>query len=198
MPAGHLGTRRMGDLAELAFMYRAASEGIGVARPYGDSYPYDVLVQHGRRLSRIQVKSCFSLEKRRYTGFPIIVASHWRGKQVGYTIEEVDFIAAYIARYDAWYLIPIESLGKLKNIRLYPTGRKLKRPGGFYEKFREAWHLLKDEEIAKSESQAHDIPESHEAAQEKNRNALVRTRSRQEREGHEFTRVDTSEKDDGL
>ena len=146
MPAGHLGTRRMGDLAELAFMYRAASEGIGVARPYGDSYPYDVLVQHGRKLSRIQVKSCFSFEKRRYTGFPIIVASHWRGKQVGYTIEEVDFIAAYIARCDAWYLIPIESLGKLTNIRLYPTGRKLKRPGGFYEKFREAWHLLKDEE----------------------------------------------------
>jgi len=143
MPAGHLGTRRMGDLAELAFMYRAAREGIGVARPYGDSYPYDVLVQHGRRLSRIQVKSCFSFEKRRYTGFPIIVASHWRGKQVGYTIEEVDFIAAYIARYDAWYLIPIESLGKLKNIRLYPTGRKLKRPGGFYEKFREAWYLLR-------------------------------------------------------
>src|SRR6266704_7037901 len=75
MPAGHLGTRRMGDLAELAFMYRAASEGIGVARPYGDSHPYDILVQHGRKLSRIQVKSCFSFEKR--TGFPIIVASRW-------------------------------------------------------------------------------------------------------------------------
>ena len=66
------------------------------------------LDQHGRRLSRIQVKSCFSLEKRRYTGFPIIVASHWRGKQVGYTIEEIDFIAAYIARYDDWCLTPIE------------------------------------------------------------------------------------------
>jgi hypothetical protein len=34
---------------------------------------------------------------------------------------------------------------KLKNIRLYPGGRKLKLPGGFYEKYREAWHLLKDE-----------------------------------------------------
>ncbi len=60
--------------------------------------------------------------------------------------EDVDFIAAFIARYDAWYLIPIESLGNLKNIRLYPTGRKLKRPGGRYECFyREAWGLLKDE-----------------------------------------------------
>ena len=61
----------------------------------------------------------------------------------------------------------------MKNIRLYPTGRKLKRPGGFYEKFREAWHLLKDEQIAKSESQAHDIPESHETAQEKDLRRFV-------------------------
>jgi PD-(D/E)XK endonuclease len=98
MPAGHLGTRRMGDLADLAFMLRAASEGIGMARPYGDSHPYDILVQHGRKLSRIQVKSCYSFEKRRYTGFPIIVASHWRGKQVGYTIEEIDFIKAKTPR----------------------------------------------------------------------------------------------------
>jgi hypothetical protein len=66
-------------------------------------------------------------------------------KQVGYTIKEIDFIAAYIARYDAWYLIPIESLGKFKYIRLYPTGRKLKRGGGLYEQYRDAWRLLKDE-----------------------------------------------------
>jgi hypothetical protein len=145
MPAGHLGTKRMGELAELAFMHRAASQGIGVARPYGDSHPYDILVQHGRKLSRIQVKSCFGLERRGQTGFPIIVASHRAGKHVGYSIEEIDFIAAYIARYDAWYLIPIESLGKFKYIRLYPTGRKIKRGGGLYEQYRDAWRLLKDE-----------------------------------------------------
>ena len=144
MPAGHLGNKRMGELAELAFMYRAASEGIGVARPYGDSHPYDILVQHGRKLSRIQVKSCFTFEKRGRAGFHLIVGSHSGGKHVSYTIEEIDFIAAYIARYDAWYLIPIESLGKFKNIRLYPTGRTLKRPGGLYEQYREAWGLLKD------------------------------------------------------
>src|SRR5450755_1435630 len=30
-----------GELSELGFMYRAASYGFGVARPYGDSHPYD-------------------------------------------------------------------------------------------------------------------------------------------------------------
>src|SRR5690349_1541363 len=103
MPAGHLGNKRMGDIGELAFMYRAAMEGIGVARPYGDSHPYDVLVQHGRRLSRVQVKSCFIYEKRRCAGFTVTAATHRRPGKVNYTIDDVDFIAAYVARYEAWY-----------------------------------------------------------------------------------------------
>jgi len=39
MPAGHLGTKRMGELAELAFMYRAASEGIGARGPTATAIP---------------------------------------------------------------------------------------------------------------------------------------------------------------
>jgi hypothetical protein len=102
-------------------MYRAASHGIAVAKPYGDSLPYDFLVQHGHRLLRVQVKSCFSPERRGYTGFPIIVACHWGRGKVAYPTEQIDFIAAFIAKYDAWYLIPVEALGDCKNIRVYPS-----------------------------------------------------------------------------
>ena len=63
IPAGYLGTKRMGELAELGFMYRAATYGIGVAKPFGDSFPYDVLTQHGKRLLRVQVKSCFTIKR---------------------------------------------------------------------------------------------------------------------------------------
>jgi hypothetical protein len=97
-----------------------------------------------------KVKSCFSPEQPGHTGFPIIVACHWGRGKLGYSIEEIDFIAAFIAPHDTWYLIPIEALGKNKNVRLYPGGRKLKRPGGFYESYREAWQLLKQEETAKT------------------------------------------------
>jgi hypothetical protein len=143
MPAGYLGTKRMGELAELAFMYRAASEGIWVARPYGDSHPYDFLVQHGRKLLRVQVKSCFTPHR---TGFPIHVCRKVaKDKGLQYSEEDVDFIAAYIAPHQAWYLIPIESLKKMKCIRLYPGGINL-RSTPFYETYREAWHLLKQQE----------------------------------------------------
>jgi hypothetical protein len=60
IPAGYLGTKRMGELAELGFMYRAVTYGIGVAKPFGDSFPYDVLTQHGKRLLRI----CFWVAQR--------------------------------------------------------------------------------------------------------------------------------------
>ena len=152
MPAGHLGTKRMGELAELAFMYRAASEGIGVARPYGDSHAYDFLTQHGRLLARVQVKSCYTRRDRRQSGFGIL-ARHRMGKGgLAYSLEDIDFIAAYVAPCQTWYLIPIEALKSI-SIRLHPglsPGGKPKRPGAFYEAYREAWHLLKEPETAET------------------------------------------------
>jgi hypothetical protein len=145
IPVGHLGTKRMGELAELGFMYRAASLGFGVARPYGDSHPFDFLLQHGRRLLRIQVKSCF-VNKFGYrrVGFPVIVSRLDKTGLHVYSAQDIDFIAAFIAPHDTWYLIPVESLGKSKNIRVYPGGKTHNRTGGFYEQYREAWHLLKE------------------------------------------------------
>ncbi|MGH9494656.1 MAG: group I intron-associated PD-(D/E)XK endonuclease, partial [Candidatus Sulfotelmatobacter sp.] len=39
-----LNTKRRGELAELAFTLKAASLGLGVSKPYGDSERYDVIV----------------------------------------------------------------------------------------------------------------------------------------------------------
>lgn len=147
MPAGYLGTKRMGELAELAFMYRVASEGIGVAKPYGDSHPYDFLVQHGRRLARVQVKSCFSTRRKGRMGFLITAHDRINRGGVAYSLEDIDFITAYIAPHQAWYVIPIEALKGSIAIRLYPQRRR-KPTGGLYEVYREAWHLLKDENRA--------------------------------------------------
>lgn len=157
----HLGTKRMGELAEIAFMYRAASEGIGVAKPYGDSHPYDFLVQHGRRLARVQVKSCFTTQRGyRRMGFAIIVAKHARKGVTLYSPDEIDFIAAFVAPHRAWYVIPVEALGRSKFIRLYPGG-KSQRIGAFYEDYREAWRLLKEDKEEKDRQQEDDHQQVH-------------------------------------
>ncbi len=152
LPTGHLGTKRMGELAELAFMYRAASEGIGVARPYGDSHAYDFLIQHGRRLARVQVKSCYTQRNRRQSGFTILARHRMSRGGIAYSLEDIDFIAAYVAPCQTWYVIPIEALKSI-SIRLHPglrPGGKTKRAGAFYETYREAWHLLKEPEATET------------------------------------------------
>src|SRR5438477_12810869 len=50
-------SKRQGELSELAFVYKAASLGFIVAKPYGDNERYDFVVDSGQRLWRVQVKS---------------------------------------------------------------------------------------------------------------------------------------------
>ncbi|HEY6182222.1 MAG TPA: group I intron-associated PD-(D/E)XK endonuclease [Terriglobales bacterium] len=148
IPAGRLSSKCMGELAELGFMYRAASYGIGVAKPYGDSFPYDFLTQHGKRLLRVQVKSTFCAGRHSANGFGVNVS--WHDSHDRYTVDDVDFIAVFIAKHDTWYLIPMQSVGKRKNINLYPGKRRIKPGCGMYEQYRESWHLLLDEQNTKT------------------------------------------------
>lgn len=136
-----------GELAELAFMYRAASQGIAVAKPYGDSHPYDFLIQHGSRLLRIQVKSTFKTPYGKYRyGFQVIVARSDARRVNPYTADEIDFVAAFLAPLDIWYIIPVEKLGRRRAIRLYPEGKG--QPfGGLFEEYLDAWDLLKEQAI---------------------------------------------------
>ena len=48
------------------------------------------------------------------------VHSTRRGGKKRYTKKEIDVIAAHVQPLDAWYLIPIEAVGRAKSLRLYP------------------------------------------------------------------------------
>jgi hypothetical protein len=55
-----LSTKRLGELAELAFILKAANLGFGVARPFGDSERYDVILdarELGPRQSNVRRKN---------------------------------------------------------------------------------------------------------------------------------------------
>jgi hypothetical protein len=49
--------KRRGEMAEAAFVAKAVSLGFGVAKPWGDSDPFDFILQAGGKLSKVQVKS---------------------------------------------------------------------------------------------------------------------------------------------
>ena len=137
---------RWGELGELAFVLKAASVGITASKPFGDHRPYDFLVEHGQRLLRVQVKSVFTSQGGPWRfGFSVAVSKHLRGgKRVTYTADQIDFIVAFVAPHDAWYVIPLDAIRGRKFIRLYPGGAT-RSDAGRFEPYREAWHLLKDD-----------------------------------------------------
>ena len=137
LPACRNNSKRRGELAELAFVYKAASLGFGVAKPYGESERFDFIVSSRRRLWRVQVKSCHQSGKGRY-GIHAYGNSN-QDRQI-YTRDEIDFIVVYLVSEDAWYIIPIEAIGRSKAIYLYPHGSR--RASCKFEKHREAWSLL--------------------------------------------------------
>jgi hypothetical protein len=127
-PTANLHTKQRGELAELAFMFKAVSMGFGVAKPWGDSERYDIILNAGRVLWRVQIKSIFS---RRHCE-----VNATGSNRIPYTADEIDFLVVYIKPRDPWYIFPITAVLR-PNIRLAPD-----LPTSRHEKYREAWKLF--------------------------------------------------------
>jgi hypothetical protein len=134
LPA-HVHTKRRGELAEAAFLHRAAGLGLTVAKPWGDSNRFDFIVETGGRMVRVQVKSAYSGNK----WGAYIFHAHGSSHTDVYTPRDIDFLAAYIAPEDLWYILPIDVLRGRVSCQLFPRSRRrLSR----YERYREAWGLM--------------------------------------------------------
>jgi hypothetical protein len=127
--------KERGEWAELQFMARAAGMGFGVAKPWGESKPYDVGIEYGRRYMRVQVKSTINKVDNSY-----VCNTRPNGREQPYIVGEIDFMAAYVIVLDVWYIIPARVATALKgNIWLSPHKKWHK-----YERFMEAWELFRD------------------------------------------------------
>ena len=132
--------KKLGEQAEAAFLNKATGLGFSVAKPWGDSERYDLIVRSGRRVWLVQVKSTRYVGERRFS----ITA---RGCTAAYTEDEIDFLAAYIVPLDLWYVIPVQAFTPRKCLRFYPQGENSR---GRYEKYREAWWLMESRDAGES------------------------------------------------
>jgi hypothetical protein len=124
--------KKRGEWAESVFMARAGEHGLPVSRPWGEMSSYDFVIGKTGRFVSVQVKSTISKLK---TGYVCTV----RGGHKAYAAGSFDFLAAYAVIEDAWYIIPAELIHGKECITLYP-----KSPTSKYEKYREAWQLLRE------------------------------------------------------
>ena len=136
--------KQRGEWVEMLFMAAAAQHGYHVFKPWGDSLPYDVGVEHHGSFLRVQIKSSSA---RKGEGYLCRLRHGGHGERP-YNPNDVDLFAAYILPVRAWYLIPTATVFRptpKMNLRFYPNG--LRNRGRHdrdhdYEPYREAWGLL--------------------------------------------------------
>jgi hypothetical protein len=107
--------KERGEWAELYFMMMAVGLGMKVLRLFGETGRYDVGVENGSRVVRVQVKS--TIYKRRNGEYSLnVMGPHW-------------------------YIIPFEVMGRTNSsLHFTPTSKRQK-----YGEYWEAWDLLREE-----------------------------------------------------
>jgi hypothetical protein len=137
-PRKHPNTKRTGELAEAAFVVKAASLGYAVSKPWGDSERYDFILDSGPRTWRVQIKCTESLNAN---GYQVQSTYTDRKKKGHYTSEDIDVLVAYILPLNLWYVVPAHAFPASASLRFYPEGNISGRRPRF-EQYREAWHLF--------------------------------------------------------
>jgi hypothetical protein len=118
---------------------RAYELGFVVSKPFGDNSKYDFVVDSGKKISRVQVKSVSKRDTSNFNNRYCLLAAHGRNSKKAYTKKQVDIVVCYVILEDVWYIIPIESLKTIR-VSLYPHRTPQQRK---YEGFKEAWDLFK-------------------------------------------------------
>ena len=104
--------KRRGDLAEMRVAADVLARGHRVAIPFGEDCPYDLVVDRGGSLERVQVKHTVS------DGRVVVVRCRTHSLTGGrvrsvtkYTAETIDWIAVYDATTDRCFYVPAAELG---------------------------------------------------------------------------------------
>ncbi len=131
-----LRTRLLGARAELLFSAQCHELGYYVSKPWSDDCPYDFILDTGKRLIRVQVKSTSSPASK--SGGYYCTIRRRSGVLRSYRKKDVDVIAVYISPEEAWVIIPVRELSQHTTFYFKPRD-----PNSQYSSFVEAWHLLK-------------------------------------------------------
>ena len=129
-----LSTKRRGEVAEAAFLLKAATLGFSVAKPWGESDRYDFILDNGGHSWRVQVKSAHTSA---ITGYTFHACGNLQSRR--YTSRDIDFIVGYVVPDNVWYVLPIDIFSERGTVKVFPSSR---RRMSRFETYREAWCLM--------------------------------------------------------
>ncbi len=127
----------IGAASEYRFASACLARGLIPSWPSTDSTAYDMVVDTGKQLYRVQVKGT---EKSSYTiDYQFTMKAN--GGTRRYNKRDVDFIVLFVFKQNVWYIFPISDAGAGKRLR--PDD-----PWCKYIKFKNAWNLI-DKSLSK-------------------------------------------------
>ena len=133
--------KKQGTTYEVAFKLEALYHGLDVCPTEGDYLPYDMIVDNGKTLYRVQVKGTSYRQKTKKTEYMVTTAMGAKASQKNrYAENAYDILAACVDTGNAriWYLIPKQEIGTRLSIKLFPNPTSK----GQWEKYRHGWDLI--------------------------------------------------------
>ena len=141
--SGSLDTKLKADVAESAVATELLKRGFRVLRPVGDRLPYDLALDCGGRLLRVQVKCAwYDASKRLYTVDARRTKTNRRRMiHDRYAATDFDFAVLYVADRGVFYVMPAAVFTSYRSgISLVEAEKRQRRPRS--EAYRERWDLL--------------------------------------------------------
>jgi hypothetical protein len=105
-----MNSKQKGSIAEISFIAECVKRNWTISIPYGDNCRYDCIIDRGRGLERIQIKSStYEEKKNRIVSFTRRIYNNQKGSICNiYTREEIDGFVIYSPELNTFYYIPIE------------------------------------------------------------------------------------------
>ena len=139
--------KERGEWVEALFIAELLRRGYTVLKPWGDSQPFDVALNFGNRIVRVQVKSTsFRVDN----GYKCQFKGNFHGRQ--YTLKLLDFFAGYVVPQETWYVIPAPVLfngGRQPTSPMLFPMEPVRANSYPYECYREPWRLLRPQSEGK-------------------------------------------------
>jgi hypothetical protein len=118
-------TATRGNAAEARVLAEFVHRGFDVLVPFGGGQPYDLAVDLGERVLKIQCKTAWLMERGCFC-FNCRSTDHGRGRQPYDGL--ADLFAVYLPPRDSIYLVPLDGVAAQRGrLRLEPTKNKQQR-----------------------------------------------------------------------
>jgi hypothetical protein len=103
--------KRIGEIYETELIFELMKRGYFVSTPYGESAPYDLIVDNNSKLLKIQVKTTTTFDKGR--SHYRVTTAHGSKSKKPYNQKDVNIFACKVVPTNDWFFVRNEGQKKV-------------------------------------------------------------------------------------